>query len=439
MPQMQPIPEPLRPRPRVSQPAPQAAEHEPESAGVEPVWAPWSADPGLSAPEPMRGEPPVTEPPPAPDRPTGDQRAPFTTLIGPAADLVAFADTAWESLAESLEPTGASRPELLPLPERGSAGRRRDQDARIELRVAIVRHAPGASPAVAAALAAQLEGTDITVELGFILRPAAMPANASPGPWRVTTDPDPVLSLIASVGRELMDCGCLLGGRDLLASPARVPRRVVLIDSGDEGAAEQVAFPDFPPIDDLPPRDALGHGTAVGSLIRAVAPRAEIACFRVVADGRDTIDSAILLNAVIEAIAYGDVDVLCIPVRDDENPRLVRERTGLQRILDRRVARGLHLPVIVCAAGNDGPDEPMGFPALVSGVLVASALDSSGAPAAYNCPRPSGFADYIHQVEVYGGESNRPLVTLTRSDGYRLDLYGTSFATALVAGAVANF
>ena len=438
MPQLQPMPEPIKPRPRVvqheSRPAESAATQDEEL-----TWESLPPDRPLAASEPPVGQPPIAAPPPDPGPPTDEQRAPFTTLIGPAPDLVAFADTAWESMAEALAATGASRPELLALPDRGSAARDRDQDSAAELRVAVVRHNPGASPTVAAALAERLNGSEITVETGFFLRPAALPAPSSPGPWRVSTDPSPVTQLNTGLGMDLVRCNCLLGGRDLLARTATAPRRLVLIDSGDEGAAEQVTFDAFPPIVDQPPRDELGHGTAVGGLIRAVAPQAEITCFRVVADGRDTIESAILLNAVVEAIAYGDVDVLCIPVRDEENPRLVRERTGLQRILERRVARGMPMPVIVCAAGNDGPDEPMAFPALVPGVLVVSALDASGSPADYNCLRPDGWSEYIHQVEAYGGESGRPFVTLTRSDGARAELYGTSFGAGLVAGAVATF
>jgi hypothetical protein len=74
----------------------------------------------------------------------------------------------------------------------------------------------------------------------------------------------------------------------------------------------------------------------------------------------------------------------------------------------------------------------MAFPATIPGVLVAVGQDALGARARYNCPAPNGVP--VHEIEAFGGLAEDPVGELL---GHHA-LYGSSYATALVTGALAK-
>jgi len=109
---------------------------------------------------------------------------------------------------------------------------------------------------------------------------------------------------------------------------------------------------------------------------------------------------------------------------------------SLQRILRQHASTALPMPVVVCAAGNDGPGAAMDFPATISGVIVAVGLDWAGKAAGYNCRRPAGVA--ITTVGAFGGVETDPLGTMSHLGRKSEVLYGSSYATAMIMGAIAS-
>ena len=77
----------------------------------------------------------------------------------------------------------------------------------------------------------------------------------------------------------------------------------------------------------------------------------------------------------------------------------------------------------------------MDYPATVPGVIVAVGLDWARVPAGYNCRRPPGMA--VSTVGAFGGLRTDPVGTLSRLGREGEVLYGSSYATALIMGAIA--
>ena len=214
------------------------------------------------------------------------------------------------------------------------------------------------------------------------------------------------------------------------------PRRIALIDTGDAGAAAQLGF-DMESTKVEQPGDHYGHGTAVGSLIRMTAPQAELHSYRVMRTGENLVESTVLLNAMTSAtMTIGEYHVVAIPQRATLSTRARGQDDAMQRIVRQNAARGYPTPVIVCAAGNFGPHERMDYPAIVPGVVVAVGLDWSGRPASYNCRAPAGVS--VHCVGAIGGIQKDPLGTMAGPNRSARALYGSSYATALVAGSLAS-
>ena len=355
----------------------------------------------------------------------------FSTLVGPLAALQAVVDS-WDRLVDAASLRVAVPPRILSLPP--EAQRYAEQI----LRVAVVRHPPTVGARLVAALPAAITSAGIvgiTVEEGYYLRPSAPPGATDPPPrrtsarWSVRWEDD--------VGAEAL-CPSLagiprlaLGVRFMREWP--IPPRVVVIDTGDEGSQHQVFFDSWDAADEQP-CDHHGHGTSVGALLRLAAPHAIVSSSRVMGAGEKVVESSYLLNAVTVAVgAIGVYDVVCVPQRADISPHKLGQQMALHRMIRQNANNGMRTPVVVCAAGNDGPKRPMSYPATVAGVIVATAVDRTGARASYNCHPPLGRV--VHCVEALGGTSYAPLGTLS-GPGTRSRIFGSSYATAIVAGAL---
>jgi hypothetical protein len=211
----------------------------------------------------------------------------------------------------------------------------------------------------------------------------------------------------------------------------RDPRRIVLIDTGDEGALRQTGFEELN-VRDESPCDYDGHGTSIGSLIRLVAPTAEVHSFRVLAQGEMVAESSNLINAIdVATLSSGLFDVVCAPQRGELSVLAGGLQDGLKIVLHWNAQRGVQMPVVVCAAGNKAPKQ-MAFPATIPGVVVAAGQDARGGRAPYNCPAPDGVP--VQVIEAFGGLAEDPVGAL---NDHRA-LHGSSYATALVTGALAR-
>ncbi|UCI07812.1 S8 family serine peptidase [Mesorhizobium sp. B1-1-8] len=197
--------------------------------------------------------------------------------------------------------------------------------------------------------------------------------------------------------------------------------RVAVIDTGIDDtnpalkgviAAQFDAMPNVP----IEKRD---HGTSVDGLIAGVgplegmAPGAMIYHARAFEGGKSTMD--VILSA-LDWAAEQDVRII--------NMSFVGPKNELLGTACRN-ARALGM-VLVAAAGNNGPKAPYGYPAAFDGVIAVTATDAKDAlmPQANRGAYVFLSAPGVEMVAPSGAGSD--VVT------------GTSFAAAIVSGAIAN-
>lgn len=197
--------------------------------------------------------------------------------------------------------------------------------------------------------------------------------------------------------------------------------RIAVIDTGIDDsnpalsgviAGQFDAMPDVP----IEKRD---HGTSVDGLIAGVgalegmAPGARIYHARAFEGGKSTMD--VILSA-LDWAASQDVRII--------NMSFVGPKNDLLGVACRN-ARALGI-VLVAAAGNNGPKAPYGYPAAFDGVIAVTATDAKDGlmPQANRGAYVFISAPGVEMVAPSGAGSD--VVT------------GTSFAAAIVTGAVAN-
>jgi Subtilase family len=365
---------------------------------------------------------------------TGLPAVNFTCIVGALDDLVVIVQ-GWGSMAspllESLE-----APHILLHPNEEFEPRGIGN----EPRVAVLEHAAGLAPTVAQELRAVVPPR-VSVDPGYWLTPATWPAPTSGAPkqdplwttrwnerWRATLQrfpPPPVPPTVAG--------GRAFGGR-------RGPGRVLLVDTGDQRAQEQNAFVEGRVyVEDVPPRDWHGHGTSLGDLIRLRAPKATVHALRVFTSQDVYSASKALLNALTYAVhPVSEVDIVCVAQRALVTDEDRSHAATIALILGRGGARGAAMPIVVCAAGNvprDRQRAPMELPATAPGVLVARGIGWDGRPLDYNCHPPRSMV--VQMVDAYGGEKGDEIGVTEARDQKRVLMVGSSYAAALVAGALA--
>lgn len=163
--------------------------------------------------------------------------------------------------------------------------------------------------------------------------------------------------------------------------------------------------------------DANGHGTAVATLIAAVARDARILPVRVV--GADCVGTAFDLAAGIELAAEAGADVINVSLSLD------RDNPAVTAAVETAQARGA---LIVAASGNNGVVE---HPAALPGVIAVTAVGEDDWPASFAALGP--------EVDLAAPGVN--VVARAPGDGGGTYLYasltGTSPSAALVSGAAA--
>ncbi|MEU4522973.1 S8/S53 family peptidase [Amycolatopsis sp. NPDC024027] len=284
-------------------------------------------------------------------------------------------------------------------------------------RVALIRHENGSPPGVGNQLQAELllRGLPVICEAGyhFALGGGSTASAEAPTVWI-----DPQMVAAATTGE--------------LPAPA-TGNRVALLDTGDIGGNKptMVDLTGGQLIPDADADDLNGHGTAIASLIRAIAPKADVWPVRVV--DADLATSYQLLCGLAYALWSEQFDIVNVSLSaHTPGGCATMLGTSLEMILRLCRQNGVRLPAMVAAAGNTLTGQSFGYPAKLPGALVVQAWDWSGNPSGYNVSVP----DTASSVYASGGEPGQPFGHITTHDQAQHDIFGTSFAAAVVTASL---
>ncbi|MES0051596.1 MULTISPECIES: S8 family serine peptidase [unclassified Mesorhizobium] len=197
--------------------------------------------------------------------------------------------------------------------------------------------------------------------------------------------------------------------------------RIAVIDTGIDDTNPALSGVIADQFDAMPnvPVERRDHGTSVDGLIAGVgalegmAPGARIYHARAFEDGKSTMD--VILSA-LDWAADQNVSIINMSFVGPKNDLLATAC---------RNARGLGI-ILVAAAGNNGPKAPYGYPAAYDGVIAVTATDAK---------------DGLMQQANRGAYVfiSAPGVEMVAPSGAGSDVVtGTSFAAAIVSGAIAN-
>lgn len=197
--------------------------------------------------------------------------------------------------------------------------------------------------------------------------------------------------------------------------------RVGVIDTAadiDHPALRGVIVDTFDALAGVPLEDR-GHGTSITGLIAGagsmpgVAPGAKVYHARAFENGKSNADAIL---AALDWVAGKDVRIV--------NMSFAGPRNRLMEIACARAReRGA---ILVAAAGNQGPGAPPAYPAAFASVMAVTAIDHRE-----NLMQQANRGEYVY-VAAPGVDLVAPI-----SGGADI-VTGTSFAAAVVSGAVAN-
>jgi Subtilase family len=212
-------------------------------------------------------------------------------------------------------------------------------------------------------------------------------------------------------------------------------RRVALLDTGLDPTQVKCAasMVDFTDIDNqgvriTTPADPHGHGTAMAQIVLDIKPAADIEPIRVLNDANEGESYEIL--ASLQYALYSnkfDCVMACLSA-----PAFSTCESSLGRSIEWMLSYAnmqpqIAVPMVVAAAGNDGPQTNSQYLAQMAGVIVAEAEDENGNYATYNSAPPPNAVTR----RAYGGTSALPVGDIANSE----PLYGTSIAAAAITGA----
>ena len=197
--------------------------------------------------------------------------------------------------------------------------------------------------------------------------------------------------------------------------------RVAVIDTAVDDAHPALAGVIADTFDAMPgtPINDRDHGTSISGLIagvgpfRGIAPGAAIYHARAFEGGTSTMD---VLLAALDWSAEQNAQIV--------NMSFVGPRNDLME-LGCAAARNLGM-VLVAAVGNNGPKAPYGYPAAYDGVIAVTATDEKD-----KLMPQANRGSYVF-IAAPGVEMLAPV------DGGIDVVTGTSFAAAIVSGAIAN-
>jgi subtilisin family serine protease len=188
--------------------------------------------------------------------------------------------------------------------------------------------------------------------------------------------------------------------------------------------------------------DETGHGTAIASLINGenigVSPKANVLSVKVMnaSTYSGTVGSMIeAMNVVLthhQLSTPSKVKTVCIPWTTSKNSLIDSKLQELES----------HNMMVVCSAGNDADDTDNYSPAGLDQVMTVGAYNSSwvvggfGANATWS--GGSAGSNLGEEVDIYALGSNVSIADKSVNTGY-LSSYGTSAATAIIAGLSAQY
>ena len=188
--------------------------------------------------------------------------------------------------------------------------------------------------------------------------------------------------------------------------------------------------------------DETGHGTAIASLINGenigVSPKANVLSVKVMnaSTYSGTVGSMIeAMNVVLshhQLSTPSKVKTVCIPWTTSKNSLLDLKLQELET----------HNMMVVCSAGNDASDADNYSPAGLDQVMTVGAYNSSWVVGGFgaNATWTGGSAgsNLGEELDIYALGSNVSVATNSNTTGY-VSMYGTSGATAIIAGLSAQF
>ncbi|WP_048648057.1 S8 family serine peptidase [Nitratireductor soli] len=196
---------------------------------------------------------------------------------------------------------------------------------------------------------------------------------------------------------------------------------VAVIDTAldpEHPALKGVVAGEFDALPDMAVKDR-GHGTSISGLIagqgpfHGMAPGARLLHARAFEGGISSTD--VLLSALDWAASEG-AQIINMSFVGPENPLFAAACRNA-------MARGI---VLVAAAGNNGPGAPFGYPAAYDGVIAVTATDVHD--------KLMGQANRGRYVDLSAPGVN----VIAPIPGGTDVVTGTSFAAAIVSGAIAN-
>nr|BFD95442.1 hypothetical protein KitaXyl93_68020 [Kitasatospora sp. Xyl93] len=361
-----------------------------------------------------------------------EDTADYSTVAGPRWAVEALLEF-WHEL-ETPRRFEVSHPRFVDLSRISERTTQRFNDSHSPA-IAVARHRPGVGVQATARLQAEMmispwwrypmppypaeTGLPLLWEPGFQFR-AAHGGGGIPDPF----DPAKLLALRESAP-TIADHRKAAG------------RTVAVLDTGIRGVGGTML--DFLDCDVHGPQlvaadDPHGHGTAVAKIIETIRGNAVINPVRVL-DHRAEAKSYEVLAALMYTLFCGEYDLVNASLT---TPVFGSSETALGRTIDFTLlachANGVSpVPVLVAAAGNTR-GKASGYPARVSEAVVVLAKDEQGRPARYNSTPP----EQAITEWAYGGsttDSLGDLNSLTGLTGAGAQLWGTSFAAAVVSGA----
>ena len=348
----------------------------------------------------------------------------FTTVMGPRASVIRFLNRLPSFAAYERYDLSAWEARLIDLAELdGSVGElfRRDEAPA----VGVVTHSADARFCVAADLQAELmvgpAAGDVDPMPELLCEPGFRFAGAASGVLP-TLDPAKVTQVVASAPA-------------IAATDKAAGRRVALLDTGLLTTSHpMIDFVDSFKLGvrSLSGDDPHGHGTAVAEILLATQPAADIRAVRVLND-QNRGASYEVFAGLEYAFWSGQFDIVNASLTTDTSGLC---ETSLGRSVDYlysycRANASFPVPMIVAAAGNDGPKKSSGYPANLRGAVVAQAIDANNVPENYNSTLPPNSI-----VRSAFGGSDRDQLGYTQPPNQAAQpLWGTSFAAAAVTGA----
>ena len=222
--------------------------------------------------------------------------------------------------------------------------------------------------------------------------------------------------------------------------------KVALVDTGiDAGHPDLkgrvVGWKDFIN-NNQTPYDDFGHGThcagiiggsgaASGGKYKGVAPDVQFIGVKVL--GKDGSGSLSAIMKGLDYAANSDAKIISMSLGSNEHSQ------AMDDLVTKAVNKG---KIVVCAAGNSGPDEKtVGCPADAPGALTVGATDKSDNIASFSSRGPTSDGRIKPEICAPGKDivscKARGIMNKKAIDTYYVSMSGTSMACPMVSGSVA--